>query len=43
VQEGFSTRTKESAEINGTDFFENVRKSKRENEALKNSGLKETK
>jgi len=41
VQEGFSTREKEAAEMNGTDFFENVRKAKRENEALLNSGLKE--
>ena len=43
VAEGFSTRTKEAAEMNGTDFFENVRKAKRENEALVNSGLKENK
>ena len=41
VQEGFSTRAKESAEMNGTDFETNVRKAKRENELMKNSGLKE--
>ncbi len=40
VQEGFSTREKEAAEMNGTDFFENVRKAKRENKALVASGLK---
>jgi len=43
VAEGFSTRTKEAAEMNGTDFFENIRKAKKENEAMIKAGFKEEK
>lgn len=39
VEEGFSTRTKESAEINGTDFETNATSAIRENKIMKESGL----
>lgn len=41
VQEGFSTRTKEAAEMNGTDFEQNTRVAKRENAQIKDAGLKQ--
>jgi len=41
VKEGFSTRAREAAEINGSDYEQNVRKAKRETILLKESGLKE--
>ena len=40
VQSGFSTRAKESMELTGTDFKDNVRTAKRESELMKNAGLK---
>ena len=40
VEAGFSTRTKEAAEMTGTDFEQNARIAKRENVLLKESGLK---
>ena len=40
VEAGFSTRTKEAAEMTGTDFEQNARIAKRENELMKEAGLK---
>ncbi len=40
-EEGFSTRTKESAEMNGTDFTTNMTKAKSENKKMIEAGLKE--
>ena len=39
VEEGFSTRAREAAEMNGTDFEQNVKRAKRENKLMKESGL----
>lgn len=39
VEEGFSTRAREAAEINGSDFEMNVKKAKRENMLMQDSGL----
>lgn len=39
VEEGFSTRTKESAEMNGTDFDTNIERAKTETNAYIGSGL----
>ncbi len=41
VQEGFSTRAKEAAEINGSDFDQNIRKARRESALMIEAGLKE--
>jgi lambda family phage portal protein len=41
VEAGFSTRTKEAAEMNGTDFEANTRVAKIENELIKEAGLKQ--
>jgi len=41
VEEGFSTREKETIEINGGDFDSNTEHAKMENEKLKECGLKE--
>lgn len=38
-EEGFSTRTKEAAEMNGTDFNSNMEKAKSEREKMIESGL----
>jgi capsid protein len=38
VKAGFSTRTRESAEMNGSDFGQNVKKAKNENEAMREAG-----
>jgi len=43
VQEGFSTRTKESAEMNGTDFDQNIKRAKSETVQMKESGLTDLK
>ena len=40
VEQGFSTREKETTEINGGDFDGNVMQSKMENEKMFQSGLK---
>ena len=40
VEAGFSTRTKEAAEMTGTDFEQNARIAKRENVLMAESGLK---
>lgn len=40
VEAGFSTRTKEAAEMTGTDFEQNARIAKRENALILESGLK---
>lgn len=37
VNEGFSTRTKESAEMNGSDFEQNARQAKGENELMRDA------
>lgn len=39
VRFGFSTRAKESMELTGTDFWDNIRTAKRENELMKDAGL----
>lgn len=39
VRFGFSTRAKESMELTGTDFWDNIRTAKRENELMKEAGL----
>lgn len=39
VQSGFSTRAKEAMELTGTDFKDNVRTAKRENELMRDAGL----
>lgn len=39
VKSGFSTRQKESAEMNGTDFAKNVAKAKKENALMIDAGL----
>lgn len=39
VCSGFSTRAKEAMELTGTDFRENIRIAKRENELMKDAGL----
>jgi lambda family phage portal protein len=39
VEEGFSTRTKEASEINGSDFDQNVRRATEETQKMKESGL----
>lgn len=39
VQYGFSTRAKESMELTGTDFWDNIRAAKRENELMREAGL----
>ena len=40
VEAGFSTRTKEAAEMNGTDFEQNAITAKRENQLIAEAGLK---
>ena len=40
VEAGFSTRSKEASEMNGTDFEHNTIIAKRENEMMRESGLK---
>lgn len=40
VEQGFSTRERETVEINGGDFEGNVNQAKMENEKMKESGLK---
>lgn len=39
VRYGFSTRAKESMELTGTDFWDNIRTAKRENELMREAGL----
>lgn len=39
VRYGFSTRAKESMELTGTDFWDNIRTAKRENELMQEAGL----
>lgn len=39
VRSGFSTRAKEAMELTGTDFRENIRIAKRENELMEEAGL----
>ena len=39
VEEGFSTRTKEASEINGSDFDQNIKRAKTETIQLHDSGL----
>ena len=39
VEEGFSTRTKEASEINGTDFDQNIKRAKSETSQMHESGL----
>ncbi len=41
-EEGFSTRTKEAAEINGTDFNTNISKAKNEMQKIQSANLKNT-
>ncbi len=41
VEAGFSTRTKEAAEMTGTDFEQNANIAKRENVLMKDAGLKQ--
>lgn len=43
VEEGFSTRTKEASEMNGTDFEQNIKRAKSETEQMKESGLTDLK
>ena len=40
VEQGFSTRERETVEINGGDFEGNVNQAKMENEKMEKSGLK---
>lgn len=39
VRSGFSTRAKEAMELTGTDFWDNIRTAKRENELMRDAGL----
>ena len=39
VRCGFSTRAKEAMELTGTDFWDNIRTAKRENELMREAGL----
>jgi len=39
VEEGFSTRTREASEINGTDFDQNISRAKSETSKMHDSGL----
>lgn len=39
VRSGFSTRAKEAMELTGTDFWDNIRTAKRENELMAEAGL----
>lgn len=39
VRFGFSTRAKESMELTGTDFWDNIRTARRENELMRDAGL----
>jgi len=39
VEEGFSTRTKEASEMNGTDFDQNIKRAKSETDQMRESGL----
>jgi len=43
VEEGFSTRTKEASEMNGTDFDQNIKRAKSETDQMKESGLTDLK
>jgi len=43
VEEGFSTRTKEASEINGTDYDQNIKRAQTETNQLRSSGLYELK
>lgn len=39
VKYGFSTRAREAMELTGTDFWDNIRTAKRENELMREAGL----
>ena len=43
VEEGFSTRTKEASEMNGTDFDQNIKRAKSETLKMRESGLSDLK
>jgi lambda family phage portal protein len=43
VEEGFSTRTKEASEMNGTDFDQNIKRARSETEQMRASGLSDLK
>lgn len=42
VRYGFSTRAREAMELTGTDFWDNIRTAKRENELMRDAGLDST-